>query len=71
MRRATTRREGAAYLRERFEDATRAWKIGDACLSYRGHEQTRVAKVEGDRITLANGEMLHRSKMRRVREVKR
>lgn len=65
-RRYTTREQDREFLRRAFADATRDWKVGDACLAYRGGEATTVARVEGDIVYLANGDQMHRTKMRSV-----
>jgi hypothetical protein len=55
----------AAFLRERFADATKDWQPGDACLSFKGNEPTCVAVVIGDIVHLEDGTSGHRTKMRR------
>ena len=66
-KRFTTRAQDAAFILERMADAHRAWKVGDACMSYKLAERTTVAAINGERVTLANGEVFHISHMRRVR----
>ncbi len=53
-------------MRQRMSDLTRDWQVGDRCRPYRGVEPTTVAAIEGDIVTLANGERLHITKMRSV-----
>lgn len=64
-RRHTTKAEDRAYLAKRLGDLRTEWKPGDRCLALRGTEATTVAKVEGQIITLANGDSMHFSHMRR------
>lgn len=67
-RRYTTRAEDAAFLLDAFADLRRTWKVGDVCRPYRGTEPTTVIKLDGDAVYLANGESLHVSRMRSVKE---
>lgn len=67
-RRYSTHKQDFEFLRSRIQDATREWKVGDACLSYNMQSQTTVKEINGDVITLANGDALHRSKMHSVKE---
>ena len=60
----TTRAQDAAYMAQRFEDVTRLWKVGDKCLSYDLRSETSVNLIEGDSVTLANGDSFHISKLR-------
>ena len=57
--------EDAQFLSRRLADATRAWRPGDECRSYRGNETTTVLRVDGEIVYLANGDSMHVSKMRR------
>jgi hypothetical protein len=63
----TTRKQDAAFLMARMADATKGWKVGDTCLSYNMRETTTVASIDGDIVTLANGDSMHVSKMRSSR----
>lgn len=63
-RRYTTRREDAAFMMNVLAGATKGWKVGDACRAYRGTDTTTVIRIEGDAVYLANGDSMHRSKMR-------
>lgn len=65
-RRYTTRREDAAFILQRYAEATQQWNVGDRCLSYDGRTITTVYRIEGDQITTAQRETMHRSKMRRA-----
>lgn len=63
-RRYTTRREDAAFVLRALAGARKTWQVGDACQPYRGTVETTVARVDGDIVHLANGESMHRSRMR-------
>ena len=66
MRRFTTRKQDTEFLLKRFADAVRVWAIGDKCLTYDKTAETTVVAVDGDIVTLANGDKLHCSRMRGV-----
>ena len=65
-RRYTTRLQDAEFVARRLSDATRDWKIGDACRSYDNSANTTVERVDGAIVVLANGDSMHVSKMRRA-----
>lgn len=68
MRRRTTKADDARFMLARLSDATRRWSVGDRCWAYREHVVTTVDAIEGEIVTLANGDMLHVSKMRSASE---
>lgn len=63
-RRYTSRDEDQAFLLSRLRDIQRAWQVGDACRSYDGQSETTVAGIDGDIVTLANGDRCHITKLR-------
>lgn len=63
-RRYITREQDKAFITSLMKQACKDWKPGDPCRPYKGTQNTTVARVEGDIVYLANGESLHRSKMR-------
>ena len=65
-RRNTTKAEDRAFLTRRLAEITASWKVGDRCLAYKGQEVTTVASIDGAIVTLANGDSLHFSHMRRA-----
>jgi len=56
----------SAFVLERLQDASRAWKTGDDCLSFRGPGVTKVVRVEGEMCFLADGTSGHHTRMRRA-----
>ena len=62
----TTAAQDRAYLAERLQDANRRWAVGDVCRAYRGDAVTKIASVDGDIVTLENGDALHVSNVRRA-----
>ena len=62
------RRATAAYVTRRLEDLHRAWKVGDCVAPFKGAEATTITAVDGDRVTLANGQGGHVSRLTKPRE---
>jgi hypothetical protein len=52
-RKHTTKAQDRAYLAQRFADAARSWKVGDACFTYDGSATTTIVAIDGDSVTLA------------------
>lgn len=65
--RYTTKAQDMAFLAKRFGDASKKWKVGDECMSYKGNEVTKVSRIDGPIIYLANGDSMHVSKMKSVK----
>jgi hypothetical protein len=65
MAKHTTKAQDAEFMRIANENATRAWKEGDECMSFAkgAKEFTNVVSVVGDNITLADGSTGHRTRM--------
>ena len=62
----TTKAQDAAYVLRRLAEATQARRVGERVYSYNGRSETTIAQVDGERVTLANGEQMHISKVRGV-----
>lgn len=69
-RRYTTKKQDAAFIMSRLADAGRHWRVGDPCLTYDMRGETTVSIIDGDIVTLANGDKMHRSKMHSVEHKK-
>lgn len=53
-----------AVLARAFAGATKTWRAGDRCQSFRGPGTTEVVRVEGESVYLADGTSGHISRMR-------
>lgn len=63
-RRYTTAEQYREFMRRMMADHSRSWNVGDACMSYNLQEQTTIAAIDGDRVTLANGDQFHITHLR-------
>jgi len=66
--RYTTRQQDQVFLRERFEDFLRPWKVGDEVRSgHRGYDipTTTISSIEKDVVTMADGSSCHITLVRR------
>ena len=68
MRKPMSKRQQAEYMLTLLGEARKPRAVGDVVQSYNGRATTKIKAIDGDLVTLENGDRLHISKVRSAKE---